>query len=363
MNDILPFLVAPAIAFFLPFIFRGLVNWAGSAPRELAIIRDLEYVSQRVTFRAVIERLFGEARPNPDSLLIATAALSRTEWRQLANIYAEQAASTGSAEAVIEVLQTIEASPTLRQVMRPFTQELSLVAEARLQQPLTQLRRDVDEIRTRSPARQARLRRIVIRVLDVSISFLILVLLAVAFLVTLTWVWFLYRLWRDGSFPVRRHRQLGLYARPLTTFEIRSGLLVERSYAKWLNAFGIHQIPTYWNVLRGRMSLVGPRPVCYYWPLHMRGKMLNRFLVKPGVTGYTQMRAMRQRLTLREMAELESSYSVGLTLEKYCWLLAVSFLDIFARPEVPVDRLLELRDAVAGQAGESSPGSSNIALA
>lgn len=57
----------------------------------------------------------------------------------------------------------------------------------------------------------------------------------------------------------------------------------------WLRKYNLHLLPQLWNVLKGEMSLVGPRPeiaeiaACYNQ--HQR----KRLLVKPGITGYTQL--------------------------------------------------------------------------
>ena len=52
----------------------------------------------------------------------------------------------------------------------------------------------------------------------------------------------------------------------------------------------IDELPQLWNVLRGEMSLVGPRPLLHeYLPLYST-EQLKRFDVRPGITGWAQVK-------------------------------------------------------------------------
>jgi lipopolysaccharide/colanic/teichoic acid biosynthesis glycosyltransferase len=58
---------------------------------------------------------------------------------------------------------------------------------------------------------------------------------------------------------------------------------------RWLRATSLDELPTLWNVLRGDMSLVGPRPLLmHYLPLY-NAEQRKRHLVRPGVTGWAQV--------------------------------------------------------------------------
>ena len=74
-----------------------------------------------------------------------------------------------------------------------------------------------------------------------------------------------------------------------------------------LRKTSIDELPQLWNVLRGEMSLVGPRPsqpseVEHYAPEHF-----TRLLVKPGVTGMWQVSG-RSDLCFEDAVELDSAY-------------------------------------------------------
>jgi lipopolysaccharide/colanic/teichoic acid biosynthesis glycosyltransferase len=74
-----------------------------------------------------------------------------------------------------------------------------------------------------------------------------------------------------------------------------------------LRRTSLDELPQMWNVMRGEMSLVGPRPPIPYEVEHYPVEWLLRFAVKPGVTGPWQVSG-RSRLTLAEMVKLDIDY-------------------------------------------------------
>jgi lipopolysaccharide/colanic/teichoic acid biosynthesis glycosyltransferase len=77
---------------------------------------------------------------------------------------------------------------------------------------------------------------------------------------------------------------------------------------RFLRKSSLDELPQLWNVLRGDMSLVGPRPPIPYevdaYPPHW----FDRFAVKPGMTGLWQVSG-RSQLTLEEMIALDVDYA------------------------------------------------------
>jgi lipopolysaccharide/colanic/teichoic acid biosynthesis glycosyltransferase len=76
----------------------------------------------------------------------------------------------------------------------------------------------------------------------------------------------------------------------------------------WLRRTSLDELPQLINVLRGEMSLVGPRPVLP-WEAPLFGERYQpRFAVKPGITGLWQVSG-RSRLSMRSALELDVEYA------------------------------------------------------
>lgn len=57
---------------------------------------------------------------------------------------------------------------------------------------------------------------------------------------------------------------------------------------RWLRRTSLDELPNFWNVLKGDMTLVGPRPEIPELVPYYKGEMLEMFTVRPGITGRAQ---------------------------------------------------------------------------
>ena len=105
-----------------------------------------------------------------------------------------------------------------------------------------------------------------------------------------------------GNPIVFKQLRPGLYSKPFCIYKFRTmnnhknvkGELLpdaERltAFGQWLRATSLDELPSLWNVLKGEMSLVGPRPLLMeYLPLYNL-EQARRNELKPGITGWAQV--------------------------------------------------------------------------
>jgi len=132
-----------------------------------------------------------------------------------------------------------------------------------------------------------------------------------------------------------RQRRPGLHGLPFTCLKFRtmketrdaSGALLPDAerltpFGNFLRQASLDELPELWNVVRGEMSLVGPRPLLPQYLSRYSAFQLQRHEVEPGITGWAQVNG-RNALTWEQKFELDVWYvkhqSFALDL-KILWL-------------------------------------------
>jgi lipopolysaccharide/colanic/teichoic acid biosynthesis glycosyltransferase len=146
-----------------------------------------------------------------------------------------------------------------------------------------------------------------------------------------------------GSPVLFTQRRPGLHGRPFTLVKLRTMTevgdtgLVERPDSERLTRFGrvlratsLDELPELWNVLRGDMSLVGPRPLLMeYLPLYTP-MQARRHEVRPGITGWAQISG-RNAIRWDDRFALDVWYVDHHSLWLDLRILAMTFLRVVRR--------------------------------
>jgi lipopolysaccharide/colanic/teichoic acid biosynthesis glycosyltransferase len=127
----------------------------------------------------------------------------------------------------------------------------------------------------------------------------------------------------DGGPVLYRQRRVGLHGDEFELVKLRTmtvgaeqrgtGYAVNEGdpritrVGRMLRRLSIDEIPQLWNVARGDMSLIGPRPTLAYQVEQYTPRQRRRLDVKPGITGWAQIHG-RARLPWDERIELDVWY-------------------------------------------------------
>lgn len=99
---------------------------------------------------------------------------------------------------------------------------------------------------------------------------------------------------------------------------------------RWLRKSSLDELPQLWNVVRGDMSMVGPRPPLPYEVEFYRPWQMGRLAVRPGLTGYWQVLG-RGQVTFDDMCRMDLRYIERRSLALDLWILIRTPLVVASR--------------------------------
>lgn len=170
------------------------------------------------------------------------------------------------------------------------------------------------------------------RWLDLAVSLLVLILLGPLMLLIALAIKL-----EDGGPVFYRQERIGQGGRPYKLTKFRSmvvgaermgaGILVERNdprvtrVGRILRKLSLDELPQIFDVIRGDMSIVGPRPGLAYQVELYDDVQRRRLTVKPGITGWAQVSG-RNAITWPERIEKDLEYIANLSLGRDLLILA-----------------------------------------
>jgi sugar transferase EpsL len=137
--------------------------------------------------------------------------------------------------------------------------------------------------------------------------------------------------WREHPFEIVKFRTM----RPARADEV--ALLTDAARVSWFGRFlrssSLDELPELWNVLRGDMSLVGPRPLlAEHLPLYSPDQR-RRHCVRPGMTGLAQVSG-RQSIPFSKRLELDVQYVEGVSIRTDARILLQTLRMIVKRSDI-----------------------------
>ena len=174
-------------------------------------------------------------------------------------------------------------------------------------------------------------------------------LVALPFAILLTPVMVGIAIWirRDSPGPALfRQERIGFAGRPFTLFKFRSmvvgaqgmgaGLAVAEgddritTAGEILRRLSLDELPQLWNIVRGDMSLVGPRPTVASQVERYDDRQRRRLLARPGLTGLAQVSG-RTAIPWSERIEMDLTYVDRWSIRRDLAILARTVLVVVRR--------------------------------
>lgn len=148
------------------------------------------------------------------------------------------------------------------------------------------------------------------------------------------------------KFRSMRHNAPSIRNPDGSCFEGRDDARITR-LGRFLREFSIDELPQFWNVLAGQMSLIGPRPDEVEEARHYDDLFRAKLRVRPGITNLPAIRG-RNSLTWRQRAELDRYYVDHLSFRLDLEILLKTPLAVLSRTGVYTPGEQSRRDAIEG---------------
>ncbi|MGC8784283.1 MAG: sugar transferase [Armatimonadota bacterium] len=168
-----------------------------------------------------------------------------------------------------------------------------------------------------------------------------------------------------------RQKRPGLHGKPFVMLKFRTmtdrrdvnGELLPDElrltrFGKWLRSTSLDELPELFNVLKGEMSLVGPRPLLMEYLPRYTPEQARRHEVKPGITGWAQING-RNALSWEEKFKLDVWYVDNWNLWLDMKILLLTLWKVLKREGISAEGSATM-PVFTGNAGQERPQSCQI---
>ena len=178
---------------------------------------------------------------------------------------------------------------------------------------------------------------------------LIDIIISLTFFICFFWIYILLAIlvkFKLGSPIIFKQKRPGLNEKIFTMYKFRTmtdkkdingNLLADKDrltkFGKFLRSTSLDEIPELWNVLRGEMSLVGPRPLLVEYLKKYSKKEKRSHEVKPGVTGWAQGNG-RNNTTWEDRFKNDIYYVENISFLLDMKIIIKTFLKVIKRTDI-----------------------------
>ncbi len=182
------------------------------------------------------------------------------------------------------------------------------------------------------------------RVLDIIVSLVALLLLSPVFLITLILLF----IYNNGK-PFYFQQRPGLKSKPFKVIKFKTmndklgndgNLLPDKervtAFGNFIRSASIDEIPQLLNVIKGDMSLIGPRPLLMDYLRYYNERQARRHDVRPGISGWAQVNG-RNAISWEKKFELDIWYIENLSLMLDVKIIYLTILKVFKKDGINND--------------------------
>lgn len=182
------------------------------------------------------------------------------------------------------------------------------------------------------------------RMFDIIISGLAIIILSPLFLIITIWLHFANK--GSGAFfyqlrPGKDEKIFKIIKYKSMTDEVdENGNLLPDALrltkvGRFVRATSIDELPQLFNVFKGDMSLIGPRPLLTEYLPYYTEREKKRHSVRPGITGYAQVNG-RNNLSWNERLEMDVHYVENISLLTDISIILKTIINVISRKDINV---------------------------